>query len=158
MNKTFKNVSGITNTSRNIWNGRHGDSSLEKHGLERLTNCGHLLLLLWKQTWTTWPGVLSWQRRMFVFNHLLSEEAGNTELTVSIRIFFCRAAISFLSSCCAPCRNVSWFFSMSSMFWRNTTTLITCFTFKPLAGGFRWNTNSFHSKRRKFCSVFHLSG
>lgn len=41
-----------------------------------------------------------------------------SSLTVSIRIFFCSVAISFLSSCCAPCRKASWPFSMSSMFWR----------------------------------------
>lgn len=37
-------------------------------------------------------------------------------LTVSIIIFFCSMAISFLSSICVPCRNVSWLFSISSMF------------------------------------------
>lgn len=39
-----------------------------------------------------------------------------------MRIFFCSMAISFFSSCCAPCRNVLWLFSISSMScrkWRN---------------------------------------
>lgn len=38
-------------------------------------------------------------------------------------IFFCSMAISFFSSCCAPCRKVLWLFSISSMScrkWRNS--------------------------------------